>query len=108
MRVQMNTLLTVEYEVQIKRLACLHQSGEGYQSIQSDINAALMHLSGKIGLDPGDRVATWSELHTSLKRSLLISADPHWINVIRFALSRIKSYKQNALVSRSGKRTAHT
>lgn len=100
----MNTEAARRYEVQIKRLACLYQTGERYQKIKADINAVLMHLSAEIGSDARDRVSAWSDLHNALKRSLIISADPHWIKVIRFALSRVKSYKQNALVSHSGSR----
>ena len=107
MKVEMSSYLAGEYEVHIRRLACLHQTGKALKSTKSDLNTLLMHLSRDIGLNPEDRVETWSELHTCLKRSLLISADPCWINVIRFALSRVKSYKQNALVSYSGARTRH-
>lgn len=101
MKVKMKREVLSDYVVQIKRLACLHQAGGKFQKIKSELNAALTQLSAEIGPDPGERATTWADLQNVLKRSLIISADPNWIKVIRFAISRVKSYKHNALASRS-------
>lgn len=93
--------IAVDFEIQIKRLAGMHQRGEGYQETKNAINAALMNLSQSIGSDASERVNTWSKLHNSLKNSLIVSADPLRVNAIRFAISRVQTYKKNAVVANS-------
>lgn len=102
MKVRMNSEETSVYTLLIKRLACRHQTGEEYQKIKSDLNDTLMLLSGQIGRDPSERIRAWAGMHTALKCSLMISADPKWIKVIRYAMSRVKIYRQNAQASHAG------
>lgn len=95
--------IATECEIQIKRLAGIYQMGDGYQQTKEAINSILTHFNHRLGRDVSVRIMVWSGLHTSLKNSLIISADPRWIKAIRYAISRVKSFKQNAMASHAAR-----
>ena len=97
-----------DIEIQIKRLAGMYQMGDGYQQTKEAINSILTDFNHVMGRDVSVRIMVWSDLHTSLKNSLIISADPRWIEAIRYAISRVKSFKQNAMASHAARVASHT
>ncbi|ORM64218.1 hypothetical protein PRCB_01400 [Pantoea rodasii] len=96
-----------ECEIRIKRLAGIYQMGDDYQQTKAAINSTLADFNHRLGKDVSVRIMVWSELHASLKNSLIISADSRWIEAIRYAISRVKTFKQNAMASHAAWVASH-
>ncbi|MFJ5162224.1 hypothetical protein ACIP6T_23955 [Pantoea sp. NPDC088449] len=96
-----------ECVIQIKRLAGMYQMGDGYQQTKEAINSILSDFNHRLERDVLVRVMVWGILNASLKNSLIISADPRWIEAIRYAISRVKSFKHNAMASHAARVASH-